>query len=97
MSSPPPILLREGFTLSLGSIVRVRATDIDDGGVRLLAEGQYLGGPEDGGSFSITRELAVGSRVEFGPRIALVLLRVRNGEATFLLDAPSHLRPVVGK
>lgn len=95
MSAAPRILLREGQTLRLGNVVRLQATDIDKVGLRLVAEGQYLGGPEDGGNFSITRELAIGSRVEFGPRVALVLLRVQGKGATLLLDAPSHLDPIV--
>lgn len=97
MSDLPRILLSEGQTLRLGNVLRVQVTDIDRVGVRLIAEGQYLGGPEDGGSFSLARELALGSRVEFGPRVALVLLRTEQRRATFVLDAPTHLAPVVGK
>jgi hypothetical protein len=97
MSQTQRVVLAEGQTLRVGHAVQVCVTDIDNAGVRIVADGQYLGGPEDGATFHVARELAIGSRAEFGPRVAMVLLRVEQHRSTFILEAPPHLAPVVSK
>ncbi len=74
----------------VGDSVVVCITDIDPNGIRLIAEGTLLGGPEDGMPFRVTREMRVGSLIDFGDLVRLHLRGIQAGEAILGVDAPKH-------
>ena len=75
--------------LHIGSVIRLEITDVDDDSVRFIAEGTYQGGPDDGGAFRTTHEVAVGKSVSFGPLITVIVLGVKSGVARFMINAPT--------
>lgn len=74
----------------VGESVVVCVTDIDSNGIRLIAEGTLLGGSEDGAPFRVTREMRVGSLIDFGDLVRLHLRGVQAGQAILGIDAPKH-------
>lgn len=75
--------------LHIGSMVHLEITDVDDEGARFVAQGTYQGGPDDGGRFRGTYELAVGHHISFGPLITVILLGVKSEVARFMISAPT--------
>lgn len=75
--------------LFIGSMIRLEITDVDDDGVRFIAEGTYQGGPDDGGRFRSTHDLTVGKSVSFGPLVTVILLGVKSEVARFMVNAPT--------
>jgi hypothetical protein len=65
----------------IGQTLRVAATDIDAGGVRVRACGQLVGGADDGLAIDASYELAIGSNLRLGTLVSLTLLKV-------MLDTP---------
>jgi sRNA-binding carbon storage regulator CsrA len=78
-------------SLAIGSDIRVSATDIDVKGVRLIARGRILGGPNDGANFEHIHEMAVGSSVHLGPHVAVTLVAVRGEVARIDVFAPANV------
>ena len=82
--------------LLVGRGIELAPTDIDAHGIRLLARGRTLGGPDDGSLFERAVELAVGQSAHFGPHVAVTLLEVRGESAKLGVLAPSNV-PVLAK
>jgi sRNA-binding carbon storage regulator CsrA len=77
--------------LLIGQDIRVSPTDIDQAGVRLVARGRVLGGPEDGATFDTRHELAVGQQWHIGPHVVVTLVEVRGDTARLGVLAPAHI------
>ena len=75
----------------IGTAIRVAPTDIDRTSVRVLAEGRYVGGPQDGEPFRTTHELPKGGSLHFGPLVTLTVIELSDGVARFGVLAPPHL------
>jgi hypothetical protein len=77
--------------LSVGKDLGLSPTDIDSKGVRLVARGRILGGPDDGGEFETTHEMKVGSSVHLSPHVAVTLVEVRGKAARLDVFAPANV------
>ena len=75
----------------IGQDIRVSPTDIDAQGVRLVARGRVLGGPDDGATFDIRHELAIGQTWHLGPHVVVSLVEVRGDSARLGVLAPAHI------
>jgi carbon storage regulator len=75
----------------IGSDIRVSPTDIDAQGVRLVARGRVMGGPDDGAAFHSVHELTVGQSCHLGPHVAITLVKVDNGVVRLGVLAPAHI------
>ena len=78
----------------IGSAVRLSPTDIDRKGVRLLAEGRHIGGPQDGETFRSTHEVAKGGSLRLGPMVTVTVMELFEYAVRLGMLAPPHL-PVV--
>jgi sRNA-binding carbon storage regulator CsrA len=77
--------------LHIGSGIVVVPTDIDSKGVRLIARGRVLGGPNDGGNFETVHEMPVGSSINLGPHVVVTLVEVRGGVARVDVFVPANV------
>ena len=77
--------------LSIGADIGVSPTDIDARGIRIIARGRMLGGPNDGGAFETVHELKIGSSVNLSPHVALTLVEVRGKIARLDVFAPANV------
>lgn len=75
----------------IGESMLVAPTDIDAAGVRLVARGVMIGGPDDGARFLRTVELAIGSSFELGPMVTVTLVDVRGEKARLAFILPAHV------
>ena len=81
-----------------GDDVLVGPTDIDAGGVRLLAHGRMLGGAEDGATFKKTQEVPLGGEMWIGPHVVVTVLHIAAAAtggalvARLGVNRPKHLR-----
>jgi sRNA-binding carbon storage regulator CsrA len=75
----------------IGTAIRLSPTDIDRHGVRLVAEGRYVGGPQDGETFRSTHELAKGGSLRLGPLITVTVLQLFPDAVRLGVLAPPHL------
>jgi sRNA-binding carbon storage regulator CsrA len=80
----------------IGDDIRVSPTDVDAQGVRLVAHGRILGGPNDGAPFNTVHELTVGQSCHFGPHVAVTVVEVRGETVRLGVLAPAHV-PVYRK
>jgi sRNA-binding carbon storage regulator CsrA len=77
--------------LLIGRGIELSPTDIDSTGVRLIARGRTLGGPDDGTPFDRSLELSVGHSTHFGPHVVVTLLEVRKDAVKFGVLAPANV------
>ena len=75
----------------IGDDIRVSPTDIDPLGVRLIAKGRTLGGPNDGERFESVHELTVGQSCHLGPHVAVTVLEVRGDVVRLGVLSPAHV------
>lgn len=80
---------RDGV-IKLGSNIAITVTDADASGVRLMIDGELVGGPDDGLKIREARELAVGHSLPLGNQITIILERAEPGRATLAITVPSH-------
>jgi len=85
------VVLKVDQWLTIGHDIRVSPTDIDAKGVRLVAHGRVLGGPNDGAVFEKVHEMTVGSSVHLSPHVAVTLVKVRDGSAGLDVFAPANV------
>ncbi|HYO10119.1 MAG TPA: carbon storage regulator [Tepidisphaeraceae bacterium] len=71
--------------------ILVAPTDIDRKGVRLIARGRMIGGPDDGGTFTRTADLGKGGELRLGPHVIVVVVEVRGDFVRLGVHAPPHL------
>jgi hypothetical protein len=76
----------------VGRQTRFWPTDIDPNGVRIVVDGEILGGPQDGEHRRRAFELAVGSSADLGALLKISLLRVSGQAASFAVFAPGHVQ-----
>lgn len=77
--------------LYIGSDTRVSPTDIDPTGVRMIARGRTVGGPDDGATFDKVCDLGIGQTCHFGPHIAVTILEVKGLSVRLGVLAPPHI------
>ena len=75
----------------IGQDIRVAPTDIDPQGVRLVARGRVLGGPDDGATFESAHELTIGQACHLGSHVTVTLVDVRGSSARLGVLAPQHI------
>lgn len=75
----------------IGDHMTVTVTDIDKTGIRLMIEGELIGGPDDGAVIHEARELGVGGEVRLGELVTLSLANIRAGAARIGVVAPAHV------
>lgn len=78
-------------SILIGDHMMVTVTEIDRGGVRLMIEGELIGGPDDGLVIHEARELAIGSEVRLGDLVTLTLASVKGTGARIGVLAPAHV------
>ena len=79
--------------MMIGRDVRVRATDVDRAGARVIAEGRIIGGPDDGERFHTVHELRQGQSFVVGPNVTVTLMEVYpdEQEVRFGVLCPQHI------
>jgi sRNA-binding carbon storage regulator CsrA len=77
--------------VQLGDDLFVGPTDIDEDGVRLLAKGRMLGGPDDGAAFKRAAEVAVGGEMRLGPHVVVTVIGVVGDRVRLGVQGPQHL------
>lgn len=80
-----------GESFTAGDSLLVTVTDIDPAGVRLVAEGAYIGGAKDGERFRSTHEIGPGGSVRLGDLLTVVLLEIQPRRCRLGALAPPHL------
>lgn len=75
----------------IGSAIRLSPTDIDRNGVRLLAEGRHVGGPQDGETFRSAHEVAKGGSLRLGPMITVTVIQLFDDAVRLGVLAPPNL------
>lgn len=80
-------------TVLIGEHLAVTITDVDAGGVRLIARGICVGGAEDGASIDRAFELGVGGEVRLGSAVTLSIARLATNERRVYLSivAPARM------
>ncbi len=73
--------------VQIGHTLTITATDIDAAGVRLLATGQIMGGPDDGETIHAAYELTKGKTIHFGPHVAIALSEIADRVAVLAIFA----------
>ena len=77
--------------IQIGEDIFVAPTDIDDGGVRLIAKGRVLGGEEDGATFTKAADLALGGELRLGPSVVITVVAVAGDAVRLAVQAPKHI------
>lgn len=85
------ITRRPDEAILIGGHMIVTVTDVDKTGVRLMIEGELIGGPDDGQSIHEARELGVGGEVRLGSLVTLSLANIRGSAARIGVLAPTHI------
>ncbi len=78
-------------SILIGDHMTVTVTDIDKTGIRLMIEGELIGGPDDGLPIHEARELGVGGEVRLGDLVTLNLANIRGKSARIGVVAPAHV------
>jgi len=78
-------------SVRVGERLTVTVTDVDPGGVRLLVDGELIGGPDDGQRVREARELAPGGEVRLGGLVTIVLVDVVGPKARLGFLVPRHV------
>ncbi len=78
-------------SILIGDRMTVTVTEIDKSGIRLMIEGELIGGPDDGLAIHEARELGVGSEVRLGDLVTLSLANIRGGTARIGVVAPANV------
>jgi sRNA-binding carbon storage regulator CsrA len=77
--------------VQIGESIFVAPTDIDAGGVRLIARGRMLGGADDGATFTRTAELGVAGEMRIGPHVAVTIVEIRADAVRLGIHVPPHI------
>jgi sRNA-binding carbon storage regulator CsrA len=85
------VVLKVDQSLTIGRDIRISPTDIDSKGIRLLAEGRVLGGPNDGALFEDVHEMKIGASVHLSPHVVVTLVEVRGRIARLDVFAPANV------
>jgi len=85
------VVLKIDHWLSIGRDIRISPTDIDTKGVRLLAHGRILGGPDDGAPFESVHEMTLGSSVHLGPHVAVTLVQIKGQAVRLDVFVPANV------
>src|SRR4051812_11836861 len=82
---------RADESILIGEHLTVTVTDVDANGVRLLLDGELIGGPDDGMTIREARELAIGGEVRIGSLVTLGLAEIKGKVAKMVVGAPKHV------
>ena len=77
--------------LQIGDDLFVGPTDIDSTGVRLIARGRMIGGPDDGATFTKTADVAKGGEMRVGPHVLITVIEVAGDAVRLGVHTPRHL------
>lgn len=83
---------QENQTLLIGEHLAVTITDVDAGGVRLLARGICVGGADDGAPVDRVFELGLGGEVRLGTAVTLAIARLATNEKRVYLSVVAPVR-----
>ena len=75
----------------VGLQMSISLTDLDAGGVRMLIDGELVGGPDDGLRVREARELRIGNHVELGTQVQVLLEAADATRATLAITLPTHV------
>jgi sRNA-binding carbon storage regulator CsrA len=75
----------------IGDRMIVTVTDVDKTGIRMMIEGELIGGPDDGLLIHEARELGIGGEVRLGELVTLSLANIRGTGARIGVVAPAHV------
>ena len=75
----------------VGRQMTISLTDLDASGVRMLIDGELVGGPDDGLRVREARELRAGNHVELGTQVQVLLEAADATRATLAITTPNHL------
>jgi sRNA-binding carbon storage regulator CsrA len=78
-------------SITIGEHLTVTLTDIDQAGVRLMIDGELIGGPDDGMTIRERRELGVNGEVRIGSLITLTVTDISAQKAKIGVVAPKHI------
>jgi carbon storage regulator len=78
--------------IQVGESILVGPTDIDSTGVRLIAKGRMIGGPEDGATFTRTAELGREGELRLGPNLAFTVIDIRGDQVRLGVQVPRALK-----
>lgn len=82
---------RADESILIGEHLKVTVTDVDKAGVRLMIDGELVGGPDDGMTIREARELAVGGELRLGTLVTLTVAEVRGELARIGVVSPPHV------
>ncbi|MGF1633991.1 MAG: carbon storage regulator [Phycisphaerae bacterium] len=75
----------------IGREIAVGPTDIDDAGVRLVANGRVMGGPNDGEPFKSVHDVQPGQSFNVSPMVAVTVIARRGDEVDLGVLAPPNV------
>ena len=78
-------------SILIGDHMTVTVTEVDRDGIRLMIEGELIGGPDDGLVIHEARELGVGGEVRLGELVTLNLANIRGTSARIGVIAPANV------
>ena len=82
---------RADESILIGERLKITFTDVDKTGVRLMIDGELIGGPDDGMPLREARELAVGSELRLGSLVTITIAEVKGKLARVAVVAPAHV------
>lgn len=75
----------------IGDSMEIWPTDVDPDLVRLMAEGEMLGGPEDGLKIRKALDLGINGEMRLGNSLFVTVLDIRGDKCRIAIQAPSHV------
>ena len=82
---------RPDESILIGEHLTVTVTDVDPSGVRLMIDGELIGGPDDGMIIREARELAINGEVRIGSLVTLTVVAIRGKQAKMGIVAPKQI------
>lgn len=90
-STSVQLALKPDEAILIGEALKVTLTDTDPKRVRVIVDGELIGGPDDGLRIRQAREVALGSVIEAGEQIHVTLLAATEADATLVVACPAHV------
>ena len=85
------VVLAVEQSVQIGLQMTVKLVDADDHSVRLLVDGELVGGADDGLRIREPRDLRIGHMTELGTQVQVVLEGTSDRAAAFLVTTPTHV------
>lgn len=87
----PKLQLEVDASIAIGDGLKLTLTDTDCNGIRLMVDGELVGGPDDGLRVREARELKVGSSFQLGTQVTVTLAAATEQSASLTFVCPAHL------